>query len=157
MENLFAPYECQFSPQERKRIVAQTLRELRKLKNYSQKELAGILGLSQPGYNGYETGRTEPPLEILVRLSYLYKVPVDLIVQKDRLYRTTTDINDQITKMNMEIDKMAKELDKSDLNNPMAQQIIESMKMLAEGMQKYSEQPSIKEQIEEALDQSDSK
>ena len=148
MENAFTPYECQFSIKERKQIVAQVLRELRMAYKYSQKEVAELLGLSQPGYNGYETGRTEPPLEILVRLAYLYKVPVDLIVQKDRLYRDVADIKQQMEQLNAEVLRLESEVS----GNEMAEKMIDAMKALTEGMQKYSSQPSIKEQIEASLD-----
>ena len=154
MENLFAPYECQFSPKERKLIVAQVLRELRIMHKYSQKEVAGILGLSQPGYNGYETGRTEPPLEILVRLSYLYKVSMDIIVQKGRLYRTTADIQEQMEQASAELERAEEALCKNELDNPQMKSLLDAMKALTKGMKEYSEQPNIKEQLESALDQS---
>ena len=147
MENAFAPYECQFDIKERKKIVAQTLRELRTINKYSQKEVAELLGLSQPGYNGYETGRTEPPLEILVRLSYLYKVPVDLIVQKDRLYRDAADIQQQIEQMRNEILRLESEAD----GNAMATQLIDTMKAMIDGLEKFNAHPSVKEQLEATL------
>ena len=46
MENAFAPYECQFTIEERKKIVAQAIQEIRKARNFSQKEVAALLGLS---------------------------------------------------------------------------------------------------------------
>ena len=45
-ENPFAPYELQFSQQERKALVAEMIRELRKNKGYQQKEIAESLGIS---------------------------------------------------------------------------------------------------------------
>lgn len=92
MENKLAPYECQFTIEERKKITAHTLQELRKAKGYSQKEVASYIQVKPATFNTYETGRTEPPIEVLVRLSYLYQTPIDYLVQKDRLYRTTTDL-----------------------------------------------------------------
>lgn len=92
MENKLAPYECQFTIEERKKITAHTLQELRKAKGYSQKEVASYIQVKPATFNTYETGRTEPPIEVLVRLSYLYQMPIDNLVQKDRQYRTATDL-----------------------------------------------------------------
>ena len=92
MENKLAPYECQFTIEERKEITAHTLQELRKAKGYSQKEVASYIQVKPATFNTYETGRTEPPIEVLVRLSYLYQTPIDYLVQKDRQYRTATDL-----------------------------------------------------------------
>lgn len=106
MENAFAPYECQFSIEERKKIVAQAIQEIRKAKNFSQKEVAMLLGLSQPRYSGYETGRAEPPIEILVRLSYLFDVSVDMLTQRDRLHRTSKDIQRKINQLKQQIEEI---------------------------------------------------
>lgn len=85
-KNVLAPYEKQFDVVTRKEMVAQMLQELRKARDLQQKEVAEILGVSPQTYNGYEKGRNEPPVEILVRLSFLYSVPVDIIVQRDRMH-----------------------------------------------------------------------
>ena len=84
--NVLEPYKKQFDVADRKALVAEMLRELRKAKGIQQKEVAEILGISPQTYNGYEKGRNEPPAEILVRLSYLYNVSVDMIVQRDRMH-----------------------------------------------------------------------
>ena len=65
---------------------------MRKAKGYSQKEVASYIQVKPATFNTYETGRTEPPIEVLVRLSYLYQTPIDYLVQKDRQYRTATDL-----------------------------------------------------------------
>ena len=77
-------------------MTAQFLRELRKGKKLSQKEVAAHLNIPATTYNTYESGRTEPPIEILVRLSHLYEMPFDIIVQRDRTYRTADDIGRQM-------------------------------------------------------------
>ena len=127
------------------------LRELRTAHKYSQKEVAALLGLSQPGYNGYETGRSEPPLEILVRLAYLYKVPVDLIVQKDRLYRDVTDVKEQLEQLETKLQQYACEAN----GNEMAEKMLDTMKAFVAEIQKYSDQPSIRKQIEATLEKAE--
>ena len=57
------------------------LKVLREKENLQQKELAGYLGIKPQTYSAYEIGRNEPPIEVLVRLSKLYELPIDFIVQ----------------------------------------------------------------------------
>lgn len=110
MENKLNPYECQFTIEERKRITAHTLQELRKEKGYQQKEVAGYIKIKPTTYNTYETGRTEPPIEVLVRLSYLYQIPIDTLVQKDRLYRTSTEVTELLNEYKQQLKEIEKQL-----------------------------------------------
>lgn len=89
-------YKGEFTIEERKAMTAQALRELRTVKKLSQKEVAAHLGIPATTYNTYESGRTEPPIEILVRLSHLYGMPIDMIVQRNRTYRTGDDVGRQM-------------------------------------------------------------
>ncbi len=120
MENKLAPYECQFTIEERKKITAHTLQELRKAKGYSQKEVASYIQVKPATFNTYETGRTEPPIEVLVRLSYLYQTPIDYLVQKDRQYRTATDLQAML-------DDYKKELKKTETSNDPSKAAIKEM------------------------------
>lgn len=74
-----------FTDEERKQFIGDMLAKMRKLAKLSQKEVAATIGISQATYSTYERGRSEPPAEILVRLSHLYMCPVDLLVQRDRV------------------------------------------------------------------------
>lgn len=103
MSNPFAPYDLQFSIQERKNMVAEMLRELRKTKGYQQKEIAEILNISPQTYNGYERGRNEPPIEILVRISFLYNMPIDLLTQRDRMHKDNESAMITLAKMDEEM------------------------------------------------------
>ena len=87
----FAPYTCQFSFSERKHLIAEALKKYRKENEYSQKELAKLLGISQARYSGYEVGRTEIPAELLVRLSYLYNTSIDTLMQRNRQFKCLED------------------------------------------------------------------
>lgn len=69
-----------------KNITGQMLHKLRKADKYTQKQIADYIHVKQGTYSTYENGRTELPIEILVRLSYLYNISIDAIVQRDRLY-----------------------------------------------------------------------
>ena len=112
-KNPFAPYELQFSIAERKEMVAEMLRELRKSKGYQQKQIAEWLQISPQTYNGYEKARNEPPVEILVRLSYLYNVPMDILVQRTRFHKMDESAILSIQKMDNELAQVKQEFDKS--------------------------------------------
>ena len=53
------------------------IRDLRHDHDLTQTQLAKILGMSQTGYSKYETGESDIPTEILIRLSQLYNVNID--------------------------------------------------------------------------------
>lgn len=64
------------------------IRDLRHDHDLTQTQLAKILGISQTGYSKYETGENDIPTEILIRLSQLYNVNIDyLLDQTDRKTR----------------------------------------------------------------------
>lgn len=48
----------------------------------TQKELAKILGMSQTGYSKYETGENDIPTEILIKLSNIYDVSIDYLLDQ---------------------------------------------------------------------------
>lgn len=56
------------------------LRELREDHDFSQRALAGILGLTQPQYCRYEQGYRDLPTDILVHLADLYHTSTDYIL-----------------------------------------------------------------------------
>ena len=55
------------------------IRILRKQSKYSQKEVAGLLKISQHAYSDYETGRLRIPLERLILLARHYDCCMDYI------------------------------------------------------------------------------
>lgn len=59
------------------------LRKLRLHYRYSQRELAGYLGIDRSTYAYYESGKTKPPLNTLLELSDLYKVSLDFLVGRE--------------------------------------------------------------------------
>lgn len=64
------------------------IRDLRHDHDLTQTQLTKILGMSQTGYSKYETGENDIPTEILIRLSQLYNVNIDyLLDQTDRKTR----------------------------------------------------------------------
>lgn len=56
------------------------LKDLREDHDYTQTELASMLGISQRGYSHYEKGDNDIPTEILIRLSEIYGTTTDYIL-----------------------------------------------------------------------------
>ena len=54
-----------------------SLRELRKIKGVTQKDVADTIGVSQVAYSYYELGKREPPFETLTALADYFGVSVD--------------------------------------------------------------------------------
>lgn len=56
------------------------LRTLRKEKGLTQKEIANEIGIKQNTYSDWETGRTEPNIEYIIKLANMLKVPTDFLL-----------------------------------------------------------------------------
>lgn len=128
-------YDCTFTVEERKRITAKMLQELRKAMGYSQKQVAAFINVKPTTYNTYESGRTEPPLEILVRLSYLYNVSIDLIVQKQRLFRDAEDLKKQLEEYKKELAQIEQEIIEQGADSPAMQEHKKIMEKIIEQLE----------------------
>lgn len=65
-------------------ILSDNIRFIRtKKKDVSQREVAEILIITRERYAKYEDGSTEPPIEILIRLSRYYGISIDLLLTVD--------------------------------------------------------------------------
>lgn len=53
--------------------------ELRKLNKLTQRDVARHLGISQPSYTRYESGKSEPTIENLIKLADLFDVSIDFL------------------------------------------------------------------------------
>ena len=135
MENMLSPYESQFSADDRKQFIAESITQLRKAKNFSQKEVASWVGVSQATYSAYERGRNEPPAEILVRLSYLFKTPVDIIVQTDRTALTREGAQAQIDDLRKQMELLK---DTRGENAEQMQEAIEALGALLNQVEKLN-------------------
>ena len=58
------------------------LRELRKLKGLSQKEIAQSLGVTQSLISAYEKGERVPPIKKLLRLADILGVTIEELLEK---------------------------------------------------------------------------
>ena len=61
------------------------LRDLREDHDLTQRQLAAILGLTQPQYFRYEQGYRDLPTDILIRLADLYDTSTDYILGRTNM------------------------------------------------------------------------
>ena len=59
------------------------IKEIRESLGYSQKDLAGLLGVSPSNIYNYENNRTEPSIDMLVKLSSVLNVSTDELIGID--------------------------------------------------------------------------
>jgi len=64
-------------------FVGKNISHLRTLKGLSQEELAEELGVSRSIIGSKEEGRSMPTLDLMVKISDFFKVPVDILIRKD--------------------------------------------------------------------------
>ena len=60
--------------------VIDLFRELREDHDYSQSDIAAVLGISQQHYSKYETGEYELPLRHFITLAEYYSVSADYLI-----------------------------------------------------------------------------
>lgn len=60
-------------------ILAQRLKQCRKNKGYSQRQVAIYCDITENAYQNYELMLREPKLEILIRIADLYNVLLDYL------------------------------------------------------------------------------
>ena len=73
-------------------MVKNRIRDLREDMDLRQIDLATKLGIPQRTISGYETGNTEPPFEILFKMSDFFNVSIDYLIGK-----TNNPSNDSLT------------------------------------------------------------
>ena len=71
-------------------IISKYLRLLRKSNNYTQDDLAKELGISRQAVSKWETGTAIPDLEVLLKISKLYGITInDILEPKIQPHRIT--------------------------------------------------------------------
>lgn len=150
MEEMQMKYNGEFTIEERKLMTAQALQELRKAKKLSQKEVAAYLNIPATTYNTYESGRTEPPIEILVRLSHLYGVPIDVIVQRDRTFTTAEEFSKQLTAFRDQLVQMENQVETQGTNVTVPPEFVTAMSQLANAMTAYAQTEAAQKALNQA-------
>ncbi|MED2945468.1 helix-turn-helix transcriptional regulator [Bacillus swezeyi] len=91
-------------------MFGERLKKCRKLKGYSQEEMAGFLGITRQGYGKYEIGKSEPDIPTLEKLSNILGVSVDYLVKgEDTQTKVDKILNDPDTLIASRDGKITKE------------------------------------------------
>lgn len=59
------------------------LKELRKNKGMTQKQVADLIGLKEPTIGGYENNLSMPPSKILMKLANVFGITIDSLLGRD--------------------------------------------------------------------------
>ena len=65
------------------KIIAKNIKHLRTLKRLSQEALAEELKVTRSRIGSYEENRSAPTIEMLLKLSDYFKIPVDILLRND--------------------------------------------------------------------------
>lgn len=136
-----------FTIEERKKIIAETLKELRRLKNLSQKEVAAQIEVSQATYSAYERARNEPPAEIIVRLSYLFDCPIDILMQRDRQYRNAEELEKQLSELGKELEDYQRRFDEGGTDTPSVSDLIGVIRKVVDALTDFSQKDEVQKAI----------
>lgn len=75
---------------------AEKLKALREARGLTQLQVANQVGISKAMISAYETASKAPSIEVLIRLSRLYRVSVDYLVCVDApKYIDVSDLDDE--------------------------------------------------------------
>ena len=84
--------------------LSSKLKSLRKAYNYTQDDVAAVLGVVRQTYSHYETGKRKPDINTLFMLAGLYNISVDefsmIDVEKEGFTSRESDLFDMIDYLN---------------------------------------------------------
>ncbi len=86
------------------------LKTARETKNISQRKLGMMLGLSDKAISAYESGRTYPPLDTLMKISKELNKPISYFLDENA---KEASLISKIDKLTFELKDFADELDKT--------------------------------------------
>src|SRR5690606_41406107 len=64
-------------------VISKNIRHLRQLKGLTQEELAEALQVPRSRIGSYEEDRSSPTIEMLIKYSDYFKLPVDSLIKHD--------------------------------------------------------------------------
>ena len=79
-------------------VFSERLKELRKEKDLTQKEIANKLGVSRVAYTNWENGKSYPDLQNLLLLSDYFKISLDELVKGDVVNMKNELVNKEMDK-----------------------------------------------------------
>jgi transcriptional regulator with XRE-family HTH domain len=74
--------------------LANNIKHLRNLKSLSQEHLSEEISISRSQLMSYESGRTEPSVETLIKISDYFKLPIDILIRNNLTLSKNTSFID---------------------------------------------------------------
>lgn len=96
-------------------IISKYLQFLRKSRNYTQNELAERLDISRQAVSKWETGMTIPDLEVLLKISKLYDITINDILEPKIQPQRIADFEQISTISEKELKEVLKQFDTNSL------------------------------------------
>lgn len=96
-------------------IISKYLQFLRKSNNYTQDDLAEKLGISRQAVSKWETGMTIPDLEVLLKISKLYDITINDILEPKIHPQRITDFEQISTISEKELKEVLEQFDTNSL------------------------------------------
>ncbi len=127
-----------FDVSERKVLIGEMLGALRRASGLTQSEIANYIGIKPVTYSAYENGTREAPAEIIVRLSILFGVATDVILQTKRISKANFDAQKQIDVMNNQLAELREMI--TDRENEINPQFAEMIQAMTDAFSKMGEQ-----------------
>ncbi len=125
---LLNQYGMAFDISERKQLIGQMLQAIRLEKGLTQSEVSNYIGIKAGTYSTYENGTREAPAEVIVRLSMLYDVSTDILLQVGRISRGDFDIQKQFDALSGTMDELRSIMtDKENELNPQFAEMLQAM------------------------------
>ena len=69
------------------------LRELRKIKNVTQKQVSEMLGLNERTYRQYEAGEIDPPSSKTIKLADFFQCSTDYLLGRTNIKEICTTVD----------------------------------------------------------------
>lgn len=92
-------------------VIARYLQFLRKSHDYTQEDLAKKLDISRQAVSKWETGTTIPDLEVLLKISKLYSITINDILEPNVQPQRITDFEQISTIPEKELSEILKQFD----------------------------------------------
>ena len=96
-------------------IISKYLQLLRKSNNYTQDDLAEKLGISRQAVSKWETGMTIPDLEVLLKISKIYDITINDILEPKIQPQRITDFEQISTISEKELKEALEQFDTNSL------------------------------------------
>lgn len=92
-------------------LISKYLQFLRKCNNYTQDDLAKKLGISRQAVSKWETGTTIPDVEVLLKISKLYDITINDILEPKIQPQRITDFEQISTISEKELKEVLEQFD----------------------------------------------